>query len=291
MARRVPTRSCRNRGERESPAGRAPTVSPAAFGGPGGRGSRAVTEKRRPGVSLERNQHRKGGPGKPVIVKVEVGDGIEDPGREKYQVASLRIETRGPIIEVGAADLMGFAGSNIVQEEIGGGAAGGRGEGEPVPIGRPCGARDPRKRAAVDSCDRASPDVDQQNLVPMIGDRHQPLAPRGRVDGAHPSQVAFDELHRPAPGHFASVGPAQGERLLTGLVGHRDDALSVAQPGGQALAGRGHRSMSSRPAFPQGHRVSAAAGGDRHRMTLGVQGDPFDEPAWRMKPALALGTR
>ncbi len=64
----------------------------------------------------------------------------------------------------------------------------------------------------------------------MVGDSHQVASARGRVDGADSPEVCLDDLLFLTADHLSSVGPPQGNRLLTALVGKGHDPLPVAQP-------------------------------------------------------------
>ena len=206
--------------------------------------------------------------GESVVVVVPVVDGVEDPPRDEVEVPALRVERRTDVDEIGSGDLSVPPGHRVVDEY---GRAPRRSVSrvsEPAPVSRPGHPLYPLVVAAGDLLGPSLRQVDDDQLLALVAQRH-PVSSGGRRHQV--GRAADVTLYHPR--RSGGVGAPHHDRLLTLGVAEGDETLTVGEPGGKTLSHRRRRTVTNRGTLPERDGDGRSPGDQRHGVALRVEVD------------------
>ena len=110
-------------------------------------------------------------------------------------------------------------------------------------------------------------DVDDMELVPVVGHGHQRALRRGGQVGDAP------QVHRLQPPALGLTGLVDLDAVLAALVAHHDHGGAVADPGGQAVPHPVGTAVLADGLLPQRHREELPPGLEGDGVPGGVEGE------------------
>ena len=215
-----------------------------------------------------------------------VVDGIKLAIRKKVEILPLRIERRRHVAQHRPRDRTLLPGGDLTEPQDAQVRGFLKTVRQPPAVRRPSQTRDPPVAAAVEHPHFLPRKVDQNQLVPVVGQSNLVLLWR-HLQLDRPARVEAREPHR----LFASVGVEDHQGFLSALIGHRDEPLAVRQPVGEAVSNTVPRTVLVDRPLPVRHRENAAARGERDGVPLRMRRVVFEVPRRVHVFAVALRPR